>query len=35
MAPGKGGACSSRVVFLSTVPEETAKKIAVSVGPVE
>jgi len=35
MAPGKGGACSSRVVFLPTVPEETAKKIAVSVGPVE
>jgi hypothetical protein len=35
MVPGKGGACSSRVVFLSTVPEETVKKIALSVGPVE
>jgi hypothetical protein len=35
MAPGKGCACSSRVAFLATVPEETAKKIAVSVGPVE
>jgi hypothetical protein len=35
MTPGKGGACSSRVVFLSSVPEETAKKIALSVGPVE
>jgi hypothetical protein len=35
MAPGKGGTCSSRVVFLSSVPEETARKIAVSVGPVE
>jgi len=35
MTPGKSGACSSRVVFLGTVPEETAKKIALSVGPVE
>jgi hypothetical protein len=35
MAPGKGGTCSSRVVFLSSVPEETARKIALSVGPVE
>lgn len=35
MTPGKGGTCSSRVVFLSSVPEETVKKIALSVGPVE
>ena len=35
MVPVKGGACSSRVVFLATVPEETVKKIALSVGPAE
>jgi len=34
MVPGKGGTCSSRVVFLSVVPEDTAKKITLSVGPV-
>jgi hypothetical protein len=35
MVPGKVCTCSSRVVFLPSVPEETAKKIALSVGPVE
>ena len=35
MVPVKGGTCSSRVMYLSTVPEETVKKIALSVGPVE
>jgi hypothetical protein len=34
MVPGKNGTCSARVVFLSSVSEETAKKIALSVGPV-
>ena len=34
MMPGKNGTCSARVVFLSSVSEETAKKIAFSVGPV-
>jgi len=33
MAPGKGGTCSARVVFLSSVSEETARKIALSLGP--
>jgi hypothetical protein len=33
--PGKTGTCSAHVVVLSTVPEETAKKIALSLGPVE
>jgi hypothetical protein len=35
MVPGKGGTCSSRVSFLPSVPEETARKIVLSVGPVE
>jgi len=35
MAPGKGCTCSSRVAFVSSVPDDTAKKIALSVGPVE
>jgi hypothetical protein len=35
MAPGKGGTCSSRVVFLPSVTEEIAKKIALSIGPVD
>jgi len=34
MMPGKNGTCSARVVFLSSVSEETAKKIALSLGPV-
>jgi len=34
MVPGKAGTCSSRVVFLSEVSEETARKIVLSVGPV-
>ncbi len=32
--PGKGGTCSCHVVFLPSIPEETAKKIALSLGPV-
>jgi len=31
--PGKGGTCSCHVVVLPSVPEETAKKIALSLGP--
>ena len=34
MAPGKNGTCSARVVFLPSVSEEIARKIALSVGPV-
>lgn len=34
MVPGKNGTCSARVVFLSSVSEETVKKIVLSVGPV-
>jgi hypothetical protein len=34
MVPGKAGTCSSRVVFLPEISEETARKIALSVGPV-
>lgn len=33
MVPGRGGSCSARVVFAPGVPEETAKKIALTVGP--
>ena len=32
--PGKGGTCSCHVVVLPSIPEETAKKIALSLGPV-
>jgi hypothetical protein len=32
MVPGKTGTCSSRVAFLPEVSEETARKIALSVG---
>jgi hypothetical protein len=32
--PGRDGTCSCRVVFLSSIPEETAKNIALSLGPV-
>jgi hypothetical protein len=31
--PGKAGTCSCRVVLLPSVPEETAKKIALTLGP--
>jgi hypothetical protein len=34
MVPGKAGTCSSRIVFLPEVSEETARKIVLSVGPV-
>jgi hypothetical protein len=34
MVPGKSGTCSSRVLFISLVSEETAKKIALTVAPV-
>ena len=34
MVPGKNGTCSARIVFLSGISEEAAKKIALSVGPV-
>ena len=33
--PGKGGTCSCHVVVLRSVPEETAKKIVLSLGPVQ
>ena len=33
MVPGKTGTCSARVVYPSTIPEETAKKIALSLSP--
>jgi len=33
MVPGKAGTCSSRVVFLPEVSDETARQIALSVGP--
>ncbi len=32
-APGKDGTCSCRVVFLPSIPAETAKKIVLSLGP--
>jgi hypothetical protein len=32
--PGRGGTCSCHVVVLPDIPEETAKKIALSLGPV-
>jgi hypothetical protein len=32
--PRKGGTCSCHVVFASSVAEEVAKKIALSLGPV-
>jgi hypothetical protein len=34
MVPARNGTCSSRVVFLSSVSDETAKKIMLSLGPV-
>lgn len=35
MVPGNGGTCSCHVVFVKNVPEDTAKKIALSIGPAE
>ena len=35
MVPGKGGTCSSHVVFVRSIPEDIGKKIALSIGPVE
>jgi hypothetical protein len=32
--PANGGTCSCRVVFLPSIPQETAKKIVLSLGPV-
>lgn len=32
--PGSGGTCSCHVVFLPSVPQETARKIVLSLGPV-
>ena len=32
--PAKNGSCSCHVAFLPSVPEETAKKIALSLEPV-
>jgi hypothetical protein len=34
MVPGKDGTCSSHIVFARDIPQETAKKIVLSVGPV-
>jgi len=33
--PGKTGTCSAHVMAVPGVPEETAKKIALSLGPVQ
>ena len=33
--PGKAGTCCCHVVVLPRVPEETAKKIALSLGPAQ
>jgi hypothetical protein len=33
-APGNGGTCSCRVVFLPSISLETARKIVLSLGPV-
>jgi hypothetical protein len=32
--PSKAGTCSCHISFLPSIPEETAKKIALSLGPV-
>ena len=32
--PAKGGMCSCHVVVLPSIPEDTAKKIALSLAPV-
>jgi len=31
--PGNGGTCSSRIVFLPSIPSELARKIVLSVAP--
>jgi hypothetical protein len=31
--PGKGGTCSGRLTFLPSIPEDMARKIALSLGP--
>ena len=33
MVPGNGGTCSYHVVFLPSITEEIARKIALSLGP--
>jgi len=33
MVPGKDGTCSSHVVFSRDISEDTARKIALSIGP--
>jgi hypothetical protein len=33
--PGKNGTCSGHLVFLPSITEEIAKKIATSLGPVQ
>jgi hypothetical protein len=35
MVPGNGGTCSCHVVFARDIPQDTARKIALSVAPVE
>jgi hypothetical protein len=35
MVPGNGGTCSCHVVFTHDIPQETARKIALSVAAVE
>jgi hypothetical protein len=35
MVPGDSGSCSCHVVFAKEIPEETAKKIALSIAPAE
>jgi hypothetical protein len=31
--PGKAGTCSGHLTFLPSVPEDTARKIVLSLGP--
>lgn len=33
MVPGRGGTCSCHVVFVPSITEEIARKIALSLGP--
>ena len=35
MVPGNAGTCSCHVVFVKEIPEDTAKKIALSVEPAD
>ena len=32
--PGRAGTCSGHLTFLPSIPEDTARKIALSLGPV-